>query len=68
LVVSVLTGFVFFTIVRAIARGVKKKFAGKMGGMMGGMGGMGGFGGMGGMGGMGGGRDLPGRQRGKKRR
>lgn len=65
LVVSVLTGFVFFSVMRAIARAVKKKFMGKMGGMMGGLGGMGGFGGMGGMGG---GRDLPGKSRGKKRR
>src|SRR5688572_314512 len=35
LVVSVLTGLVFFTLVRAIARALKKKFLGKMGGMMG---------------------------------
>jgi hypothetical protein len=68
LVVSVLTGFVFFTLVKAIARALKQKFMGKMGGMMGGFGGMGGMSGFGGMNGVGGGRNLPGRERGKKRR
>jgi hypothetical protein len=68
-VVSVLTGLVFFSLMKAIARTLKKRFAGRMGGMMGsmgGMGGMGGFGGMGGPGGLiGGTRD---KSRGKKRR
>ena len=67
LVVSVLTGLVFFSIVKAIARALKKKFMGNMGGMAG-LAGMGGMGGFVGMPGMNGGRDLPGRNRGKKRR
>lgn len=53
LAVSVLTGMVFFALMKKVGQVLKKQLAGKMGGGFGGMmGGMGGFGGMGGMGGM----------------
>lgn len=47
LLVSVLTGMVFFTLAKAVGRIAKKQLAAKFGGgMMGGLGGMGGFGNM----------------------
>ena len=72
--VAFLTGFVFFTIMRAVATALKKRFLGKgMAGMMKGMGGMGGMGGLGGLEGMLGGgdrgdRDRRGGKGGKRRR
>jgi hypothetical protein len=74
LVVSVLTGLVFFALMKAIARVLKKQLMGRMGGMAGMMGGMRGGGGgfPGGFGGgfgdlLGGGGDSP-KDRRKKRR
>ena len=69
LVVAVVTGFVFFALMKAVGRALKKQLAGRlggMGGMMGGMGGMGGFGGFPGMNGDQ--RELRGKPRGGKKR
>jgi hypothetical protein len=69
IVVSVVTGFVFFALMKAVGRALKKNLAGKMGGMGGMMGGMGGMGGFGGFPGMGGDqRELRGKPRGGKKR